>query len=95
MNRRERRRYAAELRALARSGVKQSELHCDDGWTCDCTGCRLIRCGMCLQCAAAVTALIVESKEGDTIRASLCSGACREGMERYLATRNECGHDSR
>lgn len=88
MNRTERRRYAADLRALARSGVQIGDLGPLEDWTCDCTGCRVIRAGVCLQCAARVTALILEGKEGETVNVSLCSPACREAMERFVAERD-------
>jgi len=89
MNRLERRRYAAELRALARSRLEVSEVgHLKEGWGCDCTCCRLIRAGACMQCAALITAEILErGKPGTTLNVSVCSGACREGVERYFAER--------
>ena len=83
MNRKERRKYAAELRALAATGMEFSEVgQCAEGWTCDCTACGLVRTGVCLRCAALLTAQILESKAGNTVNASLCSAACREGAER-------------
>jgi len=92
MNRRERRRYAAELRGLARSGLQVSEVgHPDEGWTCDCTACRLMRAGVCMKCASLITAEILEHRAGDTINVSLCSGACREGAERWAAERDAQG----
>jgi hypothetical protein len=88
MNRKERRKYAAELRALAATGMEFSEVgQCESGWTCDCTACRLLRAGVCFKCAALLTAQILESKAGDTFNASLCSPSCREGAERYLSER--------
>jgi len=88
MNRSERRRHAAELRAVARSHLKLADLgRLEGGATCDCTCCRLIRAGVCLQCAALLTAQIIESKAGDTVNAALCSAACREGAERFVAER--------
>jgi hypothetical protein len=54
----------------------------------DCTGCRLIRAGLCLQCAALVTAETLHRKPGKTINVSLCSGACAEALERYIAERS-------
>jgi hypothetical protein len=88
MNRLERRRYAAELRALAHSSLEVSEVgHLEEGWDCDCTGCQLMRAGVCMQCAALITAQILERGKPGTINVSVCSGACREGVERYLAGR--------
>lgn len=88
MNRKERRKYAADLRALAATGMEFSEVgQCAEGWTCDCTACGLVRAGVCLRCAALLTAQILESKAGDTVNASPCSEACREGVERYISER--------
>jgi hypothetical protein len=87
MNRRSRRRYAAELRALAAAGMTLSEVgRCQDGWTCDCTACRLIRAGVCMKCAALLAAQILEAKAGDTVKASFCSQACCEGIERWATS---------
>jgi hypothetical protein len=88
MNGHGRRRYAAELRALARSGLEVSEIsHLEEGWDCDCTACRLMRAGVCMTCASLITAQILERGRPGTINVSVCSGACREGVERYLAGR--------
>jgi hypothetical protein len=88
MTRRKHRRDVAELSALANSDLKLSEVDpLQDGWTCDCTACRLLRSGVCLQCASRMTAQIIQSRVGATISVSLCSDACREGVERYVATR--------
>jgi hypothetical protein len=90
MNRRDRRKYAAELRALAAAGVELSAVgRCQGGWTCDCTACGLLRAGVCLKCAALLTAQILESKAGDTVSASFCSEACREGAERHFSERGK------
>jgi hypothetical protein len=44
MNRRERRQFEAELRALARGGVEVSELgRLKEGWTCNCSALRARR----------------------------------------------------
>jgi hypothetical protein len=59
---------------------------CPGGWTCNCTACRLLRAGVCFNCAALLTAQILESDAGDTIDASFCSEACREGMERWATS---------
>jgi hypothetical protein len=88
MNRRDRRRYAAELRALAATGMELADVgRCESGWTCDCTACRLVRAGVCFRCAALLTAQILERKAGDTFNASLCSPSCREGAEWYFSER--------
>ena len=85
MNRRERKRYAAELRMLARSGLQASEIPRLKEWTCDCTGCGLLRAGVCTSCSWLIHAQILErGKPGVTIHTSVCSGACREGVERYF-----------
>jgi hypothetical protein len=88
MTRKQRRQYAAQLRALAGSDLNLADLgQLEGGATCDCTGCRLIRAGLCLSCAALVHAQILESRAGDTITPALCSASCREGLERYVAER--------
>ena len=83
MNRKERQRYAAKLEMVAESGVQLSGIvPCTDGWTCDCLCCELIRAGVCLSCAARITAeaIHLQAKEFKT---TVCSGACREAVERY------------
>ena len=53
---------------------------------CNCTGCRLLRAGVCIRCATAILANIDERDETDQIKAALCSGACREAVECYVAS---------
>lgn len=52
---------------------------------CNCTGCRLLRAGVCIRCAAAVAAHIDQPTESDR-QVALCSGACREAVECYVAS---------
>jgi hypothetical protein len=89
--RRERRQYEAQLRALADSGIELSQIgHVEGSMTCDCTGCQLIRAGMCLSCAARVTAEIIKRDEQIERRGSvnitveLCSGACSEALQQVF-----------
>ena len=85
MNRGERQRYAADLRRLAATGVRLSDVGPVEGtWTCDCTACRLARAGVCMTCAATITAQVIEGGPG-AIRVKPCSPACREGVERWVA----------
>jgi hypothetical protein len=53
---------------------------------CNCTGCRLLRAGVCIRCAAAIVAHLEERDEPDQIKVTVCSGACREAVECYLAS---------
>jgi hypothetical protein len=53
---------------------------------CNCTGCRLLRAGVCIRCAAAIAAHIDEHHDTDQIKVDLCSGACREAVECYVAS---------
>jgi hypothetical protein len=83
---REERQHIAKLRWIARSPVKLAELGRLEGpATCDCTLCRLIRAGVCLQCAASAFADFLEYGPGSEVTVTPCSPACREGVERYVA----------
>jgi hypothetical protein len=53
---------------------------------CNCTGCRLLRAGVCIRCAAAIAAHIDEHHDTDQIKVDLCSGACQEAVECYVAS---------
>jgi hypothetical protein len=55
--------------------------------TCDCLGCELIRAGVCFSCAAAISADILRHGSDGTIKVTLCSGACREAVERVQQRR--------
>jgi len=45
--------------------------------SCNCTGCGMLRAGVCINCAEKTAALILESGPGE-IAVEPCSGACRE-----------------
>jgi hypothetical protein len=49
---------------------------------CNCTGCGLLRAGVCINCAEKIAALILESGAGE-LAAEPCSGACREAIEPF------------
>jgi len=53
--------------------------------SCNCTGCGMLRAGVCINCAEKIAALILESAPGE-LAAEPCSGACREAIELYFST---------
>src|SRR5262249_26869096 len=53
--------------------------------SCNCTGCGLLRAGVCINCAEKIAALILESSPGE-LATEPCSGACREAIELYFST---------
>jgi hypothetical protein len=53
---------------------------------CNCTGCQLFRAGVCIRCAAAIVAHIDEQDQREQVKVSLCSGACREAVECFVAS---------
>jgi len=53
--------------------------------SCNCTGCGMLRAGVCINCAENAAALILESGPGD-IAVEPCSGACREALQLYFST---------
>jgi hypothetical protein len=53
--------------------------------SCNCTGCGMLRAGVCINCAEKIAALILESGPGE-LAAEPCSGACREAIELYFST---------
>jgi hypothetical protein len=53
---------------------------------CNCTGCRLLRAGVCIRCAVAIAAHLEERDELDQTKVTVCSGACREAVECYVAS---------
>jgi len=53
---------------------------------CNCTGCQLLRAGVCIRCAAAIVAHIDEPDKPNQIKVTLCSGACREAVECFVAS---------
>ena len=52
---------------------------------CNCTGCGMLRAGVCINCAERVAALILESGLQE-LAVEPCSGACRETIELYFST---------
>ena len=53
--------------------------------SCNCTGCGMLRAGVCINCAEKAAALILESGPGE-IAVEPCSGACREALQLYFST---------
>ena len=53
--------------------------------SCNCTGCGLLRAGVCINCAEEIAALILESDPRE-LAVEPCSGACREAIELYFST---------
>ena len=53
--------------------------------SCNCTGCGMLRAGVCINCAEKTAALILESAPGE-LAVEPCSGACREAIELYFST---------
>jgi hypothetical protein len=53
--------------------------------SCNCTGCGMLRVGVCINCAERVAALILESGLQE-LAVEPCSGACREAIELYFST---------
>ena len=53
--------------------------------SCNCTGCGMLRAGVCINCAEKTAALILESGPRE-FAVEPCSGACREAIELYFST---------
>jgi hypothetical protein len=53
--------------------------------SCNCTGCGMLRAGVCINCAEKIAALILESDPRE-LAIEPCSGACREAIELYFST---------
>jgi len=53
--------------------------------SCNCTGCEMLRAGVCINCAEKIAALILESGPRE-LAVEPCSGACREAIELYSST---------
>ena len=57
--------------------------------SCNCTGCGMLRAGVCINCAekiaAQILAQILESGP-EELAFEPCSGACREAIELYFST---------
>jgi len=52
--------------------------------SCNCTGCGMLRAGVCINCAEKIAALIFESGPRE-LAVEPCSGACREAIELYFS----------
>jgi hypothetical protein len=59
--------------------------------TCDCLGCKLVRNGCCLECAAHVGAEVRRGSAGDRASVPVCRGSCVEALEVVL--RGWQGHE--
>ena len=53
--------------------------------SCNCTGCGMLRAGVCINCAEKIAALILESGPRE-LAVEPCSGACREAIDLYFST---------
>jgi len=53
--------------------------------SCNCTGCGVLRAGVCINCAEKIAMLILESGP-EELAVEPCSGACREAIELYFST---------
>ena len=51
--------------------------------SCNCTGCGLLRAGVCINCAEKIAALILESGPRE-LAVEPCSGACGEAIDLLL-----------
>jgi hypothetical protein len=56
--------------------------------SCNCTGCGMLRAGVCINCAETIAAQILESGPRE-FAVEPCSGACREAIELYFSTSPE------
>ena len=54
--------------------------------SCNCTGCGLLRAGVCINCAEKIGALILDESGPGQLAVEPCSGACREVIELYFST---------
>ena len=61
-------------------------------WDCNCIPCRLVRAGVCLDCAVAVHEQALEQQDGpsDEFQFQLHCGSCAEAFVHYL-----CGGKAR
>jgi hypothetical protein len=53
--------------------------------SCNCTGCGMLRAGVCINCAEKIAVLVLESGP-EELAVEPCSGACREAIELYFST---------
>src|SRR5262245_34301251 len=74
------------LRRCERGGVKSESLGLTcHKQSCNCTGCGLLRAGVCINCAEKIAALILEFGLRE-LAVEPCSGAGREAIELYFST---------
>jgi hypothetical protein len=52
---------------------------------CNCTGCGMLRAGVCINCAERIATLILQSGLQE-LAVEPCSGACREPIQLYFST---------
>ena len=53
--------------------------------SCNCTGCGVLRAGVCINCAEKIAMVILQSGS-EELAVEPCSGACREAIELYFST---------
>jgi hypothetical protein len=78
-------------RRCQRGGMSESLGLTSHKSTCNCTGCGMLRAGVCINCAEKIAALILES-HASALSVEPCSGACREAIELYFSTPAERWH---
>ena len=54
--------------------------------SCNCTGCGMLRAGVCINCAEKIAAGLILEVGPRELAAEPCSGACREAIELYFST---------
>ena len=82
-------RLTAPRRCQRRGMVSESLGLTSHKSSCNCTGCGMLRAGVCINCAeniaAQILAQILESGP-EELAFEPCSGACREAIELYFST---------
>ena len=78
-------RLTAPRRCQRRGMVSESLGLTSHKSSCNCTGCGMVRAGVCINCAEKTAALILEAGPGE-LAVEPCSGACREAIELYFST---------
>ena len=63
--------------------------HFPKHWNCNCMGCRLMRTGVCVDCARALQEQIAQMDEPRPMDIYPCSGACAEAIQIYFAQPRE------
>jgi hypothetical protein len=72
-------------------GVMSESLLTSHKSTCNCTGCGMLRAGVCINCAKKIAALILKS-HARALSVEPCSGARRKAIELYFSTPAERWH---